>query len=116
MAKTTIAIDAMGGNNAPKSVIMGLDYSFIRHPEVHFIIFGDESKIIPLMENRKELTSVSSIVGVKDYIKDDEKASKALRRSESTSMGKAIECVASGEADAIVSGGNSGALMAGRGL
>ena len=112
MAKTTIAIDAMGGNNAPKSVIMGLDYSFIRHPEVHFIIFGDESKIIPLMKNRKELTSVSSIVGVKDYIKDDEKASKALRRSESTSMGKAIKCVASGEADAIVSGGNSGALMA----
>ena len=53
-----------------------------------------------------------SIINVKDWIKDDEKASKVIKRSKTTSMGKAIECVASGNADAIVSGGNSGALMA----
>ena len=112
MAKTTIAIDAMGGDNAPKAVIMGLERSFVRHPEVHFIIFGDEAKITPLVEKRRELKSICSIVNVKDWIKDDEKASKVIKRSKTTSMGKAIECVASGNADAIVSGGNSGALMA----
>ena len=112
MAKTTIAIDAMGGDNAPKAVIMGLERSFVRHPEVHFTIFGDEAKITPLVEKRRELKSICSIINVKDWIKDDEKASKVIKRSKTTSMGKAIECVASGNADAIVSGGNSGALMA----
>ena len=112
MAKTTIAIDAMGGDNAPNAVIMGLERSFVRHPEVHFMIFGDESKITPLVEKRRELKSICSIINVKDWIKDDEKASKVIKRSKTTSMGKAIECVASGNADAIVSGGNSGALMA----
>ena len=112
MAKTTIAIDAMGGDNAPNAVIMGLERSFVRHPEVHFMIFGDESKITPLVEKRRELKSICSIINVKDWIKDDEKASKVIKKSKTTSMGKAIECVASGNADAIVSGGNSGALMA----
>ena len=45
-------------------------------------------------------------------MRDDEKASKALRRSKDTSMGRAISAVSEGKADAIVSGGNSGALMA----
>ena len=112
MAKTTIAIDAMVGDNAPNAVIMGLERSFVRHPEVHFMIFGDESKITPLVEKRRELKSICSIINVKDWIKDDEKASKVIKKSKTTSMGKAIECVASGNADAIVSGGNSGALMA----
>ena len=112
MAKTTIAIDAMGGDNAPNAVIMGLERSFVRHPEVNFIIFGDEAKITPLVEKRRELKSICSIINVKDWIKDDEKASKVIKKSKTTSMGKAIECVASGNADAIVSGGNSGALMA----
>ena len=102
----------MGGDNAPNAVIMGLERSFVRHPEVHFMIFGDESKITPLVEKRRELKSICSIINVKDWIKDDEKASKVIKKSKTTSMGKAIECVASGNADAIVSGGNSGALMA----
>ena len=76
------------------------------------MIFGDESKITPLVEKRRELKSICSIINVKDWIKDDEKASKVIKKSKTTSMGKAIECVASGNADAIVSGGNSGALMA----
>ena len=112
MSKTNIAIDAMGGDNAPNAGIMGLERSFVRHPEVHFMIFGDESKITPLVEKRRELKSICSIINVKDWIKDDEKASKVIKKSKTTSMGKAIECVASGNADAIVSGGNSGALMA----
>ena len=58
------------------------------------------------------MNAACSIVDVKDYVKDDEKVSKAIRRSNTTSMGRAISSVASGESDAIVSGGNSGALMA----
>ncbi len=112
MSKITIAVDAMGGDNAPYEVIKGLQISFTRHPNAHYIIFGDKSKINPLLVNRTELSSVSDVVDVRDWVKDDEKASKALRRSNSTSMGRAIEYVSLGKADAVVSGGNSGALMA----
>ena len=69
MSKTNIAIDAMGGDNAPNSVIDGLAISFIRHPETHFIIYGDKSKIAPLMKNKKELIPVCTLIDVKTRLK-----------------------------------------------
>jgi len=112
MKNNTIAIDAMGGDKAPKSVIAGLAISSVRNPKCKYLIFGDKNKISPLIKRRTNLTNVSEIVHVEDWVRDDEKASKALRRSQETSMGKAISAVSEGNADAIVSGGNSGALMA----
>ena len=112
MVKYTIAIDAMGGDNAPKSVIDGLAISSIRNPGTNYIIFGDEKQIALLIKNKKQLKGLSKIVHVEDWIRGDEKASKSLRRSKSTSMGLAIASVANGEADAVVSAGNSGALLA----
>ena len=112
MLKYTIAIDAMGGDNAPKSIIAGLAISSIRNPNTNYIIFGDEKKIEPLIKNRKQLKEISKIVHVDDWIRGDEKASKSLRRSKTTSMGLAIASVAKGDANAVVSAGNSGALLA----
>ena len=112
MLKYTIAIDAMGGDNAPKSIIAGLAISSIRNPSINYIIYGDANKIEPLIKNREQLKAVSKIVHVEDWIRGDEKASRSLRRSKTTSMGLAISAVAKGEADAIVSAGNSGALLA----
>ena len=57
MLKYTIAIDAMGGDNAPKSIIAGLAISSIRNPNTNYIIFGDEKKIEPLLKNRKQLSA-----------------------------------------------------------
>ena len=45
MVKNTIAIDAMGGDKAPKSVIAGLAISAIRNPDTNYIIYGDENEI-----------------------------------------------------------------------
>ncbi|MDB9762106.1 phosphate acyltransferase PlsX [Alphaproteobacteria bacterium] len=112
MVKYTIAIDAMGGDSAPKSVIAGLAISCIRNPNINYIIFGDEKQIAPLLKNSKKLKEVSKVVHVEDWIRGDEKASKSLRRSKTTSMGLSIASVANGDADAVVSSGNSGALLA----
>ena len=50
MVKNTIAIDAMGGDNAPKSVIAGLAISSVRNPGVEYIVYGDENKLLPLLK------------------------------------------------------------------
>ena len=112
MVSNTIAIDAMGGDSAPKSVIAGLAISCVRNPDVEYIVYGDEKKIAPLLKNRVNLKKVVKVVHVEDWIRADEKASKSLRRAKTTSMGMAIEAVANGKAGAIVSAGNSGALLA----
>jgi len=112
MKNSIIAIDAMGGDKAPKSVIAGLAISSIRNPECNYLIYGNKNKVAPLIKRRTNLINKSEIIHVEDWVRDDEKASKALRRAKSTSMGKAISSVSEGNADAIVSGGNSGALMA----
>jgi fatty acid/phospholipid biosynthesis enzyme len=112
MVNNTIAIDAMGGDNSPKSVIAGLAISSVRNPGVEYIVYGDENKLIPLLKKRDNLKKIVKVVHVDDWIRADEKASKSLRRSKTTSMGLAIAAVANGEAGAIVSAGNSGALLA----
>ena len=112
MKNKIIAIDAMGGDKAPKSVIAGLAISSVRNPNYKYLIFGDKNQIAPLIKRRTNLISVAEVIHVEDWVRNDEKASKAIRRSEETSMGKAIKAVSDGNADAIVSGGNSGALMA----
>ena len=58
MVNNTIAIDAMGGDNAPKSVIAGLAISSLRNPDVEYIVYGDEKKIAPLLKNRVNLKKV----------------------------------------------------------
>ena len=112
MKKKIIAIDAMGGDKAPKSVIAGLAISAIRNPNFKYLIFGDKTKIAPLIKRRTNLIASSEIIHTEDWVRNDEKASIALRRSKDTSMGQAINSVSEGNSDAIVSGGNSGALMA----
>ena len=112
MVNNTIAIDAMGGDNAPKSVIAGLAISAVRNPGVKYIVYGDQTQLTPLLKKRDSLKDIVKIVHVDDWIRGDEKASKSLRRSKTTSMGCAIAAVANGEAGAIVSAGNSGALLA----
>ena len=54
MLKYTIAIDAMGGDNAPKSIIAGLAISSIRNPNTNYVILGSKQKIEPLIKNRKQ--------------------------------------------------------------
>ena len=101
----------MGGDNAPEIVVEGAFQSKVRHPNLAFSFFGDKSKLLPLIDN-KEILKDSKIVHTKEIVDANEKPSIAVRKGKKTSMGMSIQLVQSGEADAIVSAGNTGALMA----
>lgn len=107
-----IALDAMGGDHAPQSVVAGAELALKKLPELKFLFFGDEAPLAALLQKYPKLQSVSEIIHCEDKIADDAKPSLALRQSKNSSMRKAIEAVQEGRAVAAVSGGNTGAMMA----
>jgi glycerol-3-phosphate acyltransferase PlsX len=111
-ASLAISLDAMGGDNAPEMVIRGADIARQRFPEVHFLFFGDEPRIAPMIDKLPALKAVSTIRHAETEVKMDDKPSQALRAGRGSSMRLAIDAVQKGEAAAIVSAGNTGALMA----
>ncbi len=110
--QNVIAIDAMGGDGGAPIAISGASVAKERFPASNFMIFGDELVCRPLVSKHKQLFNGSQIVHTSELIEADAKPSVALRRGRSSSMGMAIEAVADGRADAVVSAGNTGALMA----
>ncbi|MCE3233751.1 MAG: phosphate acyltransferase [Rickettsiaceae bacterium] len=102
----------MGGDYAPTAVINGASEALKRYPGIRFILFGDESRILPILNNLPELKQSSTIHHTDHHIANHEKPSVALRKGKGSSMGMAIEAVKNGQASAVVSAGNTGALMA----
>jgi glycerol-3-phosphate acyltransferase PlsX len=112
-ASQTIALDVMGGDHGPKVVIPGAELSLVRHPDTRYILFGDEAVIREELTHHKDLAGKSEIVHTDVSISMDAKPSQALRQGRwKSSMWKAIEAVRDGDADAVISAGNTGALMA----
>ena len=105
-----IAIDAMGGDLGPSAVINGAFLASKKIPNIKFIFFGDKKKIIPLLK-KKDIFNISDISHTEQVIKNDTKPIDALRKFKKSSMFQAIESVKLGRANAIVSSGNTGALM-----
>ena len=101
----------MGGDNAPQIIVDGAAQTKIRHPYVKFSFFGNKIKLLPLI-NSSEVLKESEIVHTDEFVDANEKPSIAVRKGRNSSMGMAIQSVKSGKADAIVSAGNTGALMA----
>lgn len=114
--KWTIAIDAMGGDNAPYSVIAGLDiaYDYLVGNGISLLVFGDTKQLSPLFEKFPRVKGISEVVHTDEVIHGDDKPSKMISklRGRKTSMWMAIEAVRNKQADAVVSGGNTGCLMA----
>lgn len=107
-----IAIDAMGGDHAPDSVIAGVKSAERQHSDVRFLIFGDETKVRPFIEKYKLDAERYTFVHTPDYVASDEKPSAAVRSGRNSSLWLAIDAVKKGNASAVVSSGNTGALMA----
>ena len=109
---STIAVDAMGGDEGLAVMLAGVARARRRFEGIKFILVGDEAAIRAGLANHPNLTANSEIVHAPDVIAGDEKPSQALRRAKTTSMGIAIDMVKQGRAAAAVSSGNTGALMA----
>lgn len=107
-----LAIDVMGGDKAPDMVIEGIARAQQQHPKVFFLLFGDKSRITPLVEKFKVDASRITVIHAPEVITSDMKPTAALRGSKNSSMRMAIQAVADGQADAVVSAGNTGAYMA----
>ncbi|MDR3510879.1 MAG: phosphate acyltransferase PlsX [Caulobacteraceae bacterium] len=111
---TTISIDAMGGDHGPPVVVPGV----ARHADlwrargVRFLLHGDQARIeaelaqVPSIRALCEIRHTDKVIGM------DAKPAHAMRRGAGTSLWNALESVRDGEAQAAVSSGNTGALMA----
>jgi len=108
----TIALDAMGGDAAPRIVVSGANIARERFPNVRFLMFGREAEVAPLLDKMDKLREVTTLVHTDSIIRSEDKPSGALRSGRQSSMRLAINSVQEGNAAGIVSAGNTGALMA----
>ncbi|MBA3446814.1 MAG: phosphate acyltransferase PlsX [Pseudaminobacter sp.] len=108
-----ISIDAMGGDHGPAVIIPALMKVAIRRSDVRFLVYGRADAVRPELDKFPKLAAVTEFVHCDIAVRMDDKPSQALRHGRwKSSMWKAIEAVKAGEADACISAGNTGALMA----
>jgi glycerol-3-phosphate acyltransferase PlsX len=103
-----LAIDAMGGDNAPKEVVLGAMKAIQTFPDLHITLVGDERQITPILTNNERI----SILHTEEVILGTDEPVRAVRRKKNASMVLAAQLVADSEADGCISAGNTGALMA----
>ena len=103
-----IAVDAMGGDHAPQALVEGVNQAIQEFEDIEVILYGDEAKI------KQYLTATErvSIVHTDEKINSDDEPTRAIRRKKQASMVLAAHAVKNGEADAMLSAGNTGALLA----
>src|ERR1700712_2344770 len=112
MSLPRIAVDAMGGDEGVRVMIEGAALARRQHQAFKFLLVGDKTQIERALDKHPNLRASSEILHSDDVVSGDEKPSQALRRAKTTSMGMAINAVKTGHAGAVVSAGNTGALMA----
>ena len=105
-----IAVDAMGGDNAPKKVIDGIIHNHKKNNKTFFKIFGDKNKIEILL-NKNISNKFYEIIHTEKSVLSTDSPLEAAKRGKNTSMWLAIESVKKREADIIISAGNTGALL-----
>jgi phosphate acyltransferase len=108
----TIALDGMGGDHAPEIVVEGAAQALARHPDLRFLIFGEQTRIAPLLSAHPELSGCAELRHTSESVASDARPAVALRQGRRTSMRLAVNAVKDGEAMAALSAGNTGALMA----
>ena len=102
----------MGGDTGPAAMIAGASRALRKDSSLQFIFYGDQDQVEAQIAGHKNLIAHSQIVHSPEAIAASEKPSQAIRRARITSMGMAINAVKDEMADAALSGGNTGALMA----
>ncbi len=103
-----IAVDAMGGDNAPQAIVEGVMIAKKDFPDIEFLLYGKENEIKKYVTDEKNIT----IIHTDEKIASEDEPVKAIRRKKQASMVLAAQAVKNGAADAIFSAGNTGALLA----
>ncbi len=96
----------MGGDHGPRVTLPACRHFLERHPQAHLLLVGAADRLASLQHPRATLLAATEVVAMDDSVE------VALRRKKDSSMRVAIEQVKAGRADAAISAGNTGALMA----
>jgi glycerol-3-phosphate acyltransferase PlsX len=108
-----LSIDGMGGDHAPDIVVEGVDIAArARNGGVRYLIHGDPDRLGALLERHPHAKAASEIRPAEKAIGMEIKASQAVRQGKGSSLWNAVAAVENGEANAVVSAGNTGAFMA----
>ena len=103
-----IAVDAMGGDYAPQAIVEGVNQALADFSDIEVQLYGDESKIKQYLTETERV----SIIHTDEKIDSDDEPTRAIRKKKNASMVLAAKAVKEGEADAVLSAGNTGALLA----
>ncbi|WP_306417802.1 phosphate acyltransferase PlsX [Roseinatronobacter sp. S2] len=109
---TTISVDAMGGDHGPEAVVGGCAISARRNPGIAFLLHGDEAVLNALVAKEHILAGRAQVIHSPGVVSMDDKPAQIMRRGRDTSMWSTITALRDGQAQAAVSCGNTGALMA----
>ena len=109
-----LSIDAMGGDHGPPVIVAGANRALDRLGDrpVSFLLHGDQARIETELTKHPRLKAVTTVMHTGKVIAGDDKPAQAMRRGKGTSLWNAVEALRDGAADAAISGGNTGALMA----
>lgn len=111
--KVRIALDAFGGDNAPDEIVKGAAQYAGTDPDAHIILVGRQGAIEEILQGIDGRPENISVCNATEVIETSEHPVTAIRTKRDSSMSKAMELVKKEEADALVSAGNSGALLVG---
>ena len=104
-----LALDGMGGDNAPKSIVEGAFLALEQIPNLEILLYGQQEKLEPYLKAHNRL----KVIHCEEVVEGTDDAARAVRRKKDSSMARMLEAVKEGKADACLSAGNTGALMAG---
>ncbi|WP_048602532.1 phosphate acyltransferase PlsX [Rubeoparvulum massiliense] len=103
-----IVVDAMGGDHAPHEIVKGVLAAQEKWPNVHYILVGRKEEVRPLIEGANHL----ELIDAPEVIATDDEPTRAIRRKKDSSLVVATQLLQEQKADAMISAGNTGALMA----
>jgi glycerol-3-phosphate acyltransferase PlsX len=111
--QVTLAVDVMGGDHGPVVTVPAVTTVLAEKPNLHCLLVGDEAAVNPLLSSLSPaIKSRIKIVHTSEFVTMEDKVAVALRNKKQSSMRLAVNAVHDGRADACVSAGNTGALMA----
>ncbi|MBE6047472.1 MAG: phosphate acyltransferase PlsX [Clostridium sp.] len=108
-----IAIDGMGGDNAPQAVVDGVVQALSQYADLEMYITGPKEKIEAELSKHNYPKDKVNIIDAKEVVSPNEHPVMALRRKKESSIVKALNLVKSGECDSVISAGSTGAFLAG---
>ena len=107
-----LSVDTLGSETSLSEIIMGLRESSLRYEDYLFNLFGNEDLIKKELSEHKSFADKVKIIHCEEEISMSDKPAEVIKQKINSSMFKSVESVVNGESDALLSCGNTGALMA----